>query len=241
MIKVNCDNCGLEIDRANWQIKANKHHFCNKGCRNEWQSERMSGSNNPAWTGKQEAIICKVCGNTFYRLPEATQYQSKICSRECATKYYVGENSPMYGREREKYAQIVFNCDCCGIENSQYKSHYDNQNHHFCNTICRDTFVKAQVSKQDKEILKNRYSPNIRVWKRLCLERDNEECQVCSSDIDLRIHHLNSFTRFPKLQFNLDNGVTMCEDCHREFHSIYGIRKFTEEDYYKFMEELICH
>ena len=201
---------------------------------NRLHSIRMTGEGNPSWSGKQAAIICKQCGKMFYKLPCEVQYRTKICSKECANKYYVGENHPAYGKERNKYAQIEYNCEYCGELNSVYKSRYNQVEHHFCDKKCNTAWIKLQVSKQDKEILKGRHCHSIRKWRQLCKERDNEECQICNSDMDLRVHHLNSFTKYPELQFTLDNGVTLCECCHRAFHSEYGIKNFTKDNYLEY-------
>lgn len=234
-IQVECDNCGGTLDRLPWKIQSNKHHFCDVACRNGWQSKRMSGENNPAWTGTQEEVICKVCGNSFYKRPNEVQYRTKICSQDCATKYYVGENHSQYGIEKEKYAQVEFNCDYCSKLQSHYQSRYNNQKHHFCNIECRNNWLRQQVTEEDILIRKSRGAASIKKFRKLCLERDNQECVRCGADNDLQVHHILSFQKNPDLRFNLDNGITLCADCHKEFHSKYGKIKGTKENLLEFL------
>lgn len=64
----------------------------------------------------------------------------------------------------------------------------------------------------------------------LVIQRDFNVCRKCRHQFDaslIHIHHLKSRTKFPELEFDIDNCVTLCCWCHRDFHSIYGRIKFT--------------
>lgn len=80
-------------------------------------------------------------------------------------------------------------------------------------------------------------------WKRACMERDNFTCMSCSDrGVKLHVHHIEWFTCILEgflllnlnsdvnadrlfdlaLEYepfwNIDNGTTMCENCHNEHH-----------------------
>lgn len=69
-------------------------------------------------------------------------------------------------------------------------------------------------------------------WSKQVMERDNYTCQICNKHGgNLNAHHLNGWDAFPEQRFDLDNGETLCEDCHKEFHSQYGYGDNTREQF----------
>lgn len=77
------------------------------------------------------------------------------------------------------------------------------------------------------ELEEERKSPEYARWRNDVLERDGHACVLCDSRSDLNVHHLYSFTNFPDLRYDLDNGVTLCEVHHLNkhpgsFHAVYG-------------------
>lgn len=68
-------------------------------------------------------------------------------------------------------------------------------------------------------------SPQYRFWRRSVFERDDFTCQSCSiKGGRLQADHIKRFSDFPELRFELSNGRTLCEACHRAT-STYGNRK----------------
>jgi len=64
-----------------------------------------------------------------------------------------------------------------------------------------------------------RKSLEYKLWRQAVYERDEWTCQVCfQKGRKLNAHHVKSFSLFPDLRFEVDNGVTMCKDCHQERH-----------------------
>lgn len=57
-------------------------------------------------------------------------------------------------------------------------------------------------------------------WRKQVFERDNYTCQLCGirGGVILHPHHLKSYTRFPEFRYDVNNGKTLCIDCHREIH-----------------------
>lgn len=68
-------------------------------------------------------------------------------------------------------------------------------------------------------------------WRRAVFERDDYTCLSCRQKGGrLHPHHVYSFTRYPGLRFDVDNGATLCEACHKKFHNIYGYKHFLGEE-----------
>jgi len=57
-------------------------------------------------------------------------------------------------------------------------------------------------------------------WRKAVYERDNYTCQLCGDNRggNLNAHHKKSFKDFPELRYDADNGITLCQTCHREMH-----------------------
>jgi len=68
-----------------------------------------------------------------------------------------------------------------------------------------------------------RHSLEYRLWRTAVFERDNYTCIWCkvrftkgiTGDIKLNADHIKPFAYFPELRFAIDNGRTLCEDCHK--------------------------
>lgn len=53
------------------------------------------------------------------------------------------------------------------------------------------------------------------------VKRRDQRCQICQSNKNLRAHHLYGVKAYPQFANNVDNGVTLCEKHHLEFHRRY--------------------
>lgn len=68
-----------------------------------------------------------------------------------------------------------------------------------------------------------------KVWADSVKKRDKYRCQKpeCRSRNGImHAHHIKNYADNPELRFDTDNGVTLCERCHTDFHSLYG-KKYT--------------
>lgn len=68
------------------------------------------------------------------------------------------------------------------------------------------------------------YSKEYKKWRVAVFERDNFVCQKCFGKRGQYItaHHIKSFKHYPKLRFELNNGITLCEKCHSETDNYKG-------------------
>ena len=87
-----------------------------------------------------------------------------------------------------------------------------------------DKHPKWNAELTEEERLIKRAYPEYTEWRRQVYERDNYTCQVCGDNKggNLVAHHLNGYHWDKNARVDINNGVTLCESCHNDFHSIYG-------------------
>ena len=88
----------------------------------------------------------------------------------------------------------------------------------------------------DEERIKGRRYPEYREWRKSVFKRDDYVCQKCGEKgWRLNSHHIESYDINKGLRTVLENGVTLCRDCHKKFHLIYGNGHNTREQFNEFM------
>lgn len=76
----------------------------------------------------------------------------------------------------------------------------------------------------DEERLETRKYDEYKEWVRSVFERDDFTCQKCKKrgNGELNAHHIFNFSEHKDLRTDLDNGITLCKDCHQAFHKKFG-------------------
>jgi hypothetical protein len=68
-----------------------------------------------------------------------------------------------------------------------------------------------------------RESEQFEDWRKAVFQRDDWTCQKCGiRGGQLHPHHIKRFADYPELRFDVSNGLTLCEDCHRRLHKETG-------------------
>lgn len=145
---------------------------------------------------------------------------------------------------------IDVECDCC---HKKYKSHYDNYNRYlhddgsiYCRTCACKLFksgenhYKWNPNKTDEERLMKRVGSEYDNFIRIVFKRDNYTCQCCGQySGNLKAHHLDGFNWCIEKRTDPNNGITLCETCHNNFHSIYGKGDNTKEQFEEWLGKTI--
>ena len=80
-------------------------------------------------------------------------------------------------------------------------------------------FWKGGISSRNHLI---RSSVEYRIWRESVFKRDNYTCIWCGAKskkghpVILNADHIKPFAYYPELRFAIDNGRTLCVDCHRK-------------------------
>lgn len=76
--------------------------------------------------------------------------------------------------------------------------------------------IKWPWEKAKKDL---RHSTEYTNWRTAVFERDEYTCKACGQvGGKLNAHHIRPYAKFPSLRLDVDNGVTLCEACHKELH-----------------------
>ena len=101
-----------------------------------------------------------------------------------------GKNHPFYGKKRPKHSERMK-----GSNHPNWKGG-----------------ITALTDK-----LRNKYWKELEKWRKDVFKRDNFICQKCGKrGGDLEADHIKSISRFPNLIIDIDNGQTLCKECHSQ-------------------------
>jgi len=133
-------------------------------------------------------------------------------------------------RIREKMSLVLLgNKRCLGKKQSEEhrknisKSHKGEKNWNW----------KGGITPENLQI---RRGIEFRLWREAVFARDNWTCQKTKiKGGRLHPHHIQNFAQYPELRFAIDNGITLLDKAHREFHHIYGSKNNTKEQLEKFL------
>lgn len=136
---------------------------------------------------------------------------------------------------------VEVKCDCCGkITNTSYQN-YNKHNHEgltYC-TECASTVLisgenspcwKSDMTMEERENRRG-YLEYTNFIKRILL-RDNFTCLCCECrENEMEVHHLDGYNWCIDKRTDDSNAVTLCKNCHANFHSIYGMGDNTKEQF----------
>jgi len=190
-------------------------------CRGKLFKQNQSKENHPNYiTGKsiKQEYVCKSCGNIFESAKGYDSRHPKYCSRICQSKGLIIEKP-------------IKKCKECGKD---FQVKYLHGLHFFCSNKCSSIDRGKKLHGIKRPNLSGKNSPlwmggitpinelarkgiEYRDWRISVFERDNYTCQICKiKGGKLNADHIKSFAHYPELRFDLNNGRTLCVECHRK-------------------------
>lgn len=198
-------------ERKNGKCGPYAGRFCSAKCKNQY----IVGRKHPRY--KSRNIICDSCGVPF----KTNRKNSMYCSVACKNN----------GLKKDKVNMV---CVYCGgrydiAQSAALWSKKRGRKHNFCSKDCQYSFYAGENSPawiDDRDKLKNqdhsaRWSSNMADWRRSVYVRDNYTCVMCNgrsssgNPVTLNAHHVRTFSKHHELRFELSNGVSLCEKCHK--------------------------
>ncbi len=155
-------------------------------------------------------------------------------------------NKPHNTGSRE--ARVICHCVVCGKEFEEFRSGIEEGRGKYCSRKC---YLKSYIpwnkgllgynSGEKAGAWKGGITPETRLlrasteyklWRTAVFERDNYTCIWCGArsekgkSVIIEADHIQKWADFPELRFAIDNGRTLCKNCHTLRHKnggyIYG-------------------
>lgn len=211
-----CDICGLELPIDSFYKSRDSHERMCKDCRKRKNRNRYTN-------------LCPVCGKQF----KAEKKSRECCSRKCSSHL----------RKNRKTVE----CEICNKPITRPKSQFRDRTYVYCSNKCQDigwsryfSGVNSPIrdnSITDEERLARRKYPDYYKWRNSVYEKDNYSCKCCGDNKggNLNAHHIFNYSEHQELQLDIDNGVTLCNICHKKFHDKYGYTENNDKQINEFL------
>lgn len=228
-----CQDCSEAIVRLTGRCKPCWYKF-------------NSGNNHVNWTGGRTCIKCskklknrskdtRQCFECYQKSRTKTlclgcnkkmRDKSRKRCLECFGKQERGENNPSWKGGKPL-------CKQCGKNLSRYKGSITG----FCQKCYRGVNTKNWNPNAIRDTSSSRnLHPENYEWRKRVYTRDNFQCKICGDKRggNLVAHHLENYRDNISLRFEVGNGITLCESCHKAFHHQFGIRNTNSRQFVLF-------
>jgi len=150
----------------------------------------------------KEKRVCLVCNKEFFPF----NYRSgKYCSVEC-------RNSVSIPPSR-------IGCSSWNKGIPITKEQNEKLNSKEAKRKARDTYIKNHPNLITPESVRLRRNKKTDDWRNSVFKRDFYTCHDCGKRGGrLNAHHIKSWSKYPELRWDNNNGLTLCIECHQKRH-----------------------
>lgn len=107
----------------------------------------------------------------------------------------------------------------------------------------RNGMWNPDISEEERQLSreKGRNMSGYSVFRWKVYGRDNFTCQKCGDDKggNLVVHHIDSYKEHIEKRVDENNGITLCEICHKEYHKTYGISGANRKDFKEYLNKAL--
>ena len=155
---------------------------------------------------KAAVKICPICNKQFRAVKDTIHRKQIYCSMPCY-------------RESRKNPIKEMHCRYCGrpfLEREGRKF--------YCSHECYSKHIEITKKGANSHLWKGgktkaskliKTSAEYRSWRLAVFTRDGFKCTQCGSNKNLEAHHIKEQSRFPELRFDVNNGLSLCHECHK--------------------------
>ena len=192
--------CGKEFHPGRQSQK-----FCSVGCSEKYKERGGKKGKKYPHLQRARVVICKTCGRAFRAVKECRGRVSVYCSKFCW---------------EHRHPSPIKVCEFCGSEFND--EHRDSR---FCSRECYAGYLKTLTGVKSpkweggktSESKCRRTRAEYKQWRRAVFERDNYTCQKCGKRGGfLEAHHIKEACNYPELIYDVNNGICLCHECHKE-------------------------
>ncbi|MGB9937069.1 MAG: HNH endonuclease [Methanobacterium sp.] len=166
-------------------------------------------------------LITKDLGCDFIDFKELQIQDLSNKQKNRITAYVWGEDVYRYYYEGD-YVQIV--AGVCALPRRKMALKIEDVKFRDITLLYKLSLVSSKNRGRSKT-QKARSTKEYKEWRNWVLQRDGFKCQKCDEYTDdllqLEAHHIYDLSSHPHRAYDVDNGITLCEKCHKLFHKIY--------------------
>ena len=163
-------------------------------------------------------LNCKMCNKEIEKFScQIKKGEGKYCSKSCYTQSM--KCIDLFKdkvRAKRPRVRVFIDCEVCGKAIETVPSKIGIKK--YCSKSC---YMKAHgvINKTMRYL---RESSEYKAWRLSIYKRDSYKCQSCGLvGRNLNAHHIIPMSVDVTKTFSLDNGITLCVDCHRLAHKSY--------------------
>jgi hypothetical protein len=238
----NCAECGKKkLSKANtkFTIEFINTYFQENGC------TLLSNEYKPSADKTKHKLqyVCS-CGNTA----EISWYQAFHSGTSCSNcrstkigdikrKYSVEDVCQLFAEQGKLLIETQFKnsltpmryiCKCGKESQITLNNFFKGKDCYDCrNDKISERLRDPNITDEERELKRNLRANT--EWRTSVYERDNYTCKCCGvRGRKLNAHHIFNFADNPNVRTDVDNGITLCVECHYDFHKQYGKRNTTD-------------